>query len=398
MVSNMNKTVKAAVIGVGNMGSAHAAKLAAGAVRGMELSALCDTDPARLDYCRARFPRVPVFERWEELIDSGCVEAVIIAVPHRLHGEIAGYALEKGLHVLVEKPVDIRISKARRLNEAAERSGRVFAIMFNQRTNFLYAKAREIVQSGALGPLKRSVWIITNWYRTQKYYDSGNWRGSWAGEGGGVLMNQAPHNLDLWQWICGMPQSLIAFCDVGKYHHIEVEDDVTILARYANGATGTFIASTGEYPGTNRLEITGDLGKLVLENGKLKWWRLNMSDRAYSLHGDRSDLQLQADYCELESPQPETAHLGILQNFTNAILYGEELISPGVEGIHELMLSNAAYLSAWNGNALVQLPIDPEAFDRALQERIQGSSFPGKPPSPCKNDAGTYLSRWSIRW
>ncbi len=392
----MDKKLKTAIIGIGNMGTAHAHAIYNGKVKGMELSALCDSDASRLEFSEKEFKGVVLYDSWKQLCDSGTVDAVIIAVPHNKHSEIAKYALEKGLHVLVEKPVDVSVSKAESLNAVAEKAGKVFAIMFNQRTNGLYAKAREIVKSGALGELKRSVWIITNWYRTQQYYNSGDWRASWAGEGGGVLLNQAPHNLDLWQWICGMPKTVTAYCEEGKYHNIEVEDEATLLVRYENGATGTFITSTGEYPGTNRLEISGDRGKIVIENGVLKWWELSMSEREYCFNSDKEGYSLNVEYSEEKSDTPETAHIGILQNFTNAVLYGEELLSDGKEGICELSISNAAYLSSWKGNVPISLPLDTEEFDRIFKEKEANSTY-RKKISPHHED-GTYLPRWHVQW
>ena len=250
--------VRPAIVGFGNMGSAHAACVHAGKIQGLRLAAVCDISEVRRTLCREKYPDVPVFSDAREMFAFGLADAALVAVPHRLHAEIGIQAIQAGLHLLSEKPLDARLSRARQLVDAANASDRVFAIMFNQRTNPLFRRAREIVRSGELGHLKRSIWIITNWYRSQRYYDSGAWRATWAGEGGGVLLNQAPHNLDLWQWICGMPKSLVGFCDIAKYHDIEVEDDATIYARYANGAVGTFITTTGEYPGTNRL---GDCGR-----------------------------------------------------------------------------------------------------------------------------------------
>ena len=266
--------IKVAVIGIGNMGFAHAACIAENQINYMSLTAVCDTTDKKLAEFSEKYPNIKRYTSYEELFNDKICDSVIIAVPHPLHAEIAIKAFEYGLNVMLEKPADISVSKVKKLNEAAEKSGKVFSVMFNQRTNPLFAKAREIVKSGELGELKRTVWIITNWFRTQNYYDSGDWRATWSGEGGGVLLNQAPHNLDLWQWICGMPESVTAFCDIAKYHNIEVEDDATIFTRYKNGATGVFMTSTGEYPGTNRLEISGDLGKIVLENGILKRYKL----------------------------------------------------------------------------------------------------------------------------
>ncbi len=390
------KPIRTAVIGVGNMGSAHARCIAQGSINGLILSALCDISPARQALCRERYPDIPCYASVQELLCAGAADAVIVAVPHPSHSTVAMTALDAGLHVLVEKPIDVALSKAEALCDAADKSGRVFAVMLNQRTNPLFQRAREIVQGGLLGELKRTIWIITNWYRTQHYYDSGTWRATWAGEGGGVLLNQAPHNLDLWQWICGMPQSVTAYCDVARYHRIEVEDDATIFTRYTNGATGLFVTSTGEAPGTNRLEITGDRGKLVLENGLLKWWRLQQPERQVCFQSEESFVRIPCDYEEIRPDAPETAHAGILQNWANAILHGEPLLSPGRDALNELTLSNAAYLSQWTGNAPVALPMDNAAFDRLLAEHARGSSL--KQTIEEKDKAGGYSQRWQVNW
>ncbi len=384
-------SVRIGIIGIGNIGSAHARCIAEGKAKGLTLSALCDLKAEKA----ALYPDIPFFTDSEALINSGLVDAVIVSTPHKFHTDIAKKALSAGLHALVEKPVDITVSKAAELNRIAEKSDRVFAIMFNQRTNPLFVRAREIVKSGALGELIRSVWIITNWYRTQHYYDSGEWRATWSGEGGGVLLNQAPHQLDLWQWICGMPTEITAICDIGKYHNIEVEDDVTITARYENGARGVFITSTGEYPGTNRLEITGTRGKIVLENGSLKWWRLLSDERDVRFDSDSNSPKIETEFEEFVPDTPETAHRGILENFANAVLHGEELIANGTEGINELMLSNAAYLSAEKKRA-VFLPIDEAEFDRFLEKKIKCSG--NKTDSVCDNENDEYSPRWRVKW
>ena len=365
--------IRTAVIGVGNMGSAHASCIAAGRINGLTLSALCDVAPSRQAYCRERYPEVPCFASVEELLAANVADAVIVAVPHPSHSTVAIAALANGLHVLVEKPVDAALSRAQALCAAAEKSGKVFAVMLNQRTNPLFRRAREIVRSGLLGEIKRMVWIITNWYRTQHYYDSGAWRATWAGEGGGVLLNQAPHNLDLWQWIFGMPSAIYANCEYGKYHDIEVEDDVTAMAKYPNGATGVFITTTGEYPGTNRLEITGSKGKLVYEKGHLMYTKLDVDEREFTFSTNQGFASIKNETVELEIPQGHgEQHVGILKNFTNHLLYGEELLAPGYEGINGLSIANAMVLSAEKGK-WVELPNDGEEFWELLQEKIKTS-------------------------
>lgn len=390
-------TIRMGIIGLGNMGGAHLQAIAAGDIKGMRLAAVADTDPARLAWAAAAAPGVPGFDSAAGLLASGLVDAVLIATPHWAHPDIALQAMARGLHVLTEKPAGVSLSQVRQVNAAHAASGVVYGIMFNQRTNPLYARARQLVQSGALGQPKRLVWIITNWYRTQGYYNSGAWRASWRGEGGGVLLNQAPHNLDLWQWIFGMPQRLFAVCNVGKYHDIEVEDEAALYAEYANGASATFLTSTGEYPGTNRLEIDGDAGKLVLEDGLLKWWRLEAPETPCRLQATAGQPPA-VHYSEIAPSEPETAHRGILQNFADAVLHGAPLLAPGEEGIHELTLSNAAYLSAWQGG-WVTLPPDAAAFDAALAERVAASRYTGTAVQAAPKDADNgYKARWSVRW
>ena len=392
----MDKKLSVGLIGIGNMGSAHASVIGSGQVAALRLASVCDIDAERLKLCLQKNPGVKGYSDWQELVRDPEVDAVIVAVPHPLHARIAMEALDCGKHVLVEKPVDISITKAKALNDAAQKSGKVFGIMFNQRTNPLFAKARQIMQNGELGELRRTVWIITNWFRTQSYYDSGTWRATWSGEGGGVLLNQAPHNLDLWQWVCGMPQEVTAFCDIAKYHRIEVEDDVTIFTRYQNGATGVFITSTGEYPGTNRLEITGTKGKLVIEDGKLKHWKLREDSQKVSEEAKESFVAIEMEYEETVQTEPDPAHPGILRNFADAVLHGTELLAPGTDGIYELTLSNAAYLSASRGSTPVSLPFNGEEFDNLLADLIRLSRQ--KNGEADKKYNQTYHRRWQVRW
>ena len=308
-----------------------------------------------------------------EMIKSGLVDAVMIATPHYFHPIIGIDAFENGLNVLSEKPIGVYTKSIYPFMEAAKKSGKAFGIMYNQRTNKLYQKMREMVKDGSLGELKRCVWIITDWYRTQAYYNSGGWRATWAGEGGGVLLNQCPHNLDLWQWIFGMPSSIYANCEYGKYHDIEVEDDVTAMAKYPNGATGVFITTTGEFPGTNRLEITGSKGKLVYESGRLMYTKLEVDEREFTFSTNQGFASIPAttEEIKIENGGGEQ-HVGILKNFTNHILYGEELLAPGYEGINGLSLSNAMMLSSWTGK-WVDLPNDGEEFWAHLREKIKTS-------------------------
>ena len=385
--------LKVAVIGVGNIGSAHARAIYSGEVSGMKLAALCDCDQAVMEKLREKYPDIPLFSDHVSLLNSGLCDAVIISTPHYFHPPIAIDAFKAGLHVLSEKPAGVDTNSARAMTDAAKQSGKVFGIMFNQRANKLFSAAKDIMLRGELGELKRVVWIITNWYRKQAYYDSGNWRATWSGEGGGVLLNQAPHNLDLLQWICGMPSSLYAKCDEGKYHNIEVEDDVTLMARYRNGATAVFITTTGDFPGTNRLEITGSKGKLVIENGKLTYTKLAIDEREYCFSADSVQNGITT---EEFFDEKKNGHVAILNNFTAHILRGEELIAPGYEAIHELTLSNAAYLSAWEGKEIA-LPMDDELFAEKLCERVERETE--RVRTEKREDVQfAYKTRWDTQW
>ena len=380
------------IIGVGNIGSAHAASVYGGKIEGMKLAALCDTSAKRRAELQKLYPDIPIFDSADTLLASGLADAVIVATPHYFHPVIAKKAFAADLHVLTEKPAGVTCKDVRDLMTTAKQSGKLFAIMFNQRSNKLFRVAKEIVSSGALGELKRCVWLITNWYRKQCYYDSGGWRATWSGEGGGVLLNQAPHNLDILQWLCGMPSSIYARCEEGKYHHIEVEDDATIMMRYPNGMTAVFITSTGEFPGTNRLEISGTKGKIVIENGKLTHTSLAIDEKDFRLMEESAVNTVSVT----EIPDEKyNGHIHILCNFARAILDGEELIAPGYDGIFELTISNAAYLSSWTGEEIT-LPMDDEAFAAALEIKKQTSETKAK--SVREAIQFSYKDRWNTNW
>lgn len=308
-------------------------------------------------------------------MSSQTMDAVLIATPHYSHSELAIKAFANGLHVLVEKPAGVFTKQVREMNEAAAKSGKVFGIMYNQRSNPLYQKLRELIVSGELGEIKRVNWIITDWYRSQSYYDSGSWRATWEQEGGGVLINQSPHNIDLLIWTIGMmPSRVRAFCHFGKHRNIEVEDDVTAYMEFANGATGVFITTVGDTPGTNRYEVTGDRGKIVIEDGKLTFWRLRVPESQFNREYKGGFGQPEFWKCEIPVKEEANQHKSITQNFTDAILKGTPLLAPGEEGIQGLTLSNAMHLSTWTDH-WVELPINEDLYYEKLQEQIKNSTF-----------------------
>lgn len=365
--------VRIGIIGVGNMGSAHAQNIIDGKIPELTLCAVADRLDTRRGWAAEKLPdSVEIFTEGDQLIASGKCDAVLIAVPHYQHPVLAQQAFKAGLHVMCEKPAGVYTQQVREMNAAAEISGKVFAMMFNQRTNSLYRKMHELVAGGELGSVKRVNWIITDWYRTQIYYDSGDWRATWNGEGGGVLLNQSPHQLDLLQWICGMPETVQAFCHEGKWHDIEVEDDVTAYLEYPNGATGVFVTSTADAPGSNRFEVTLEMGKLLCENNKLTLYRLSENERGFCKKASGGFDRPACDVSEVVTDGENPQHIGVLAAFAGRILHGSPLVAEGAEGIRSLTLSNAMHLSSWLQKP-VKIPFDEELYLAELNKRRSAS-------------------------
>jgi predicted dehydrogenase len=366
--------VRIGIIGIGNMGSSHSHYLLPGEVPNAELTAVCDINPERIKWARENMgENIRTFDNADDLMASGAVDAVIVATPHYFHPPLAIQAMNSGLHVLIEKPAGVYTRQVKEMNAVAEKSDRIFGLMFNQRTIGAHQKLKDLVASGDLGEIQRTNYIITTWFRSQSYYDSGGWRATWAGEGGGVLMNQCPHNLDLWQWICGLPTRCRAFVGFGKYHNIEVDDEVTAYVEYENGATGVFITTTGEAPGTNRLEIVGDQGKVVMEGGNITFWRTRESVSKFCEEYKGGFGSPEVWKCDIPSSKGGEAHRGITKNWVNAIRTGSPLLAPGTEGIKGVELANAMLLSAWT-DSWINIPVDEELFHEKLQEKIQNST------------------------
>lgn len=361
------------LIGCGNIGVVHTDNIAGGKCPEVILAAACDLKDEKLEAIKEKVKDVALFHDAEEMMDSGKIDAVLVAVPHYDHPKYAIMAMKKGLHVLIEKPAGVYTKQVIEMNEVAKDAGVVFGIMMNQRTNCIYRKMREIVKSGALGEIKRTNLIITDWYRPQIYYDSGDWRATWSGEGGGVLLNQCPHNLDLWQWICGMPTKIHAKLHYGKWHDVEIEDDVSAYCEYANGATGVFVTTTGDTPGTNRFEITLEKGKLVAEDGKLLMWENEVSEKEFSKTNDNPFARPGFTFTEVETDGENPQHAGVLNQFADAILHGGELVARGEEGINGLTISNAMHLSSWLGKEVDLTNFDSELFYEELKKRIASS-------------------------
>ena len=370
----MDTRVKFGIIGAGNMGAIHLGFFSDGRIENAIVTAVADIDGNKLRQIRALRPGdYACFSSGAELIEKADVDAVIIATPHFSHPELAKAAFQKGLHVLSEKPTGVYGKQIVEMNEAAAKSGKLFGVMFNQRANPLHMALHDQMQSGAIGRLKRVNWIITNWYRTQHYYDSGAWRATWAGEGGGVLINQAIHQIDLLQWFVGMPRRVRAFCGFGRWHDVEVEDDVTAYLDYGDGASGVFVTSTGEPHGVNRLEIVGTTGKLHLENGVLTRTLFDVDERAFCNTCETGFGQPNAQTEELlRMTDGFDRHVDVLNRFVAAIRGLEPLFVDGREGIQSIRLINAMLLSSWE-NREIEMPLDDDAYFAALRKRIATS-------------------------
>lgn len=358
--------VRFGIIGVGGMGTNHLGTLKS--LEGAHLTALCDINPARLEPWKNEYR---TYSDSQELIESGEVDAVIIATPHYDHPRIARAAFARDLHVLSEKPLAVDIAEARQVEELhrSRYSHLKFAVMFQVRTVPIYRKMRQLIADGELGEVSRLTWIATDWFRTWSYYASGGWRATWKGEGGGLLLNQCPHHLDLIQWLMGgiLPRRVTAIGSIGKTHPIEVEDEISAVLEYENGAIGHYIATTGEAPGSNRLEIAGDRGLLICEGGELRFRRTVRSVREVREQSPDAFPHVETWDVDIPLPSDGSGTSVILRNFIAAIRADEPLIAPAGEGVKALELGNALLLAGLTREA-VDLPLDGAVYKAFLDE------------------------------
>ncbi|MEH7179829.1 Gfo/Idh/MocA family protein [Neobacillus vireti] len=373
--------VRLGIIGLGAEGGMYANLITEGKVKNMVIGAICDNDPAKKQVAEEKYPGVPFYDNYIDMLESGDVDAVVTTVPHYLHPEMGIEALKRNLHALVEKPAGVYTKQVKELNDfAATKPELKFAIFFNQRTNPLYKKLKELIDNGEIGSLRSTNWIITTWWRPQGYYNQSEWRATWGGEGGGVLVNQAPHQIDLLQWICGMPKKVYAKLNFGYQRDIAVEDDVTAVFDYGNGATGVFVTKTHDVVGTDRLEIHGDKGKIVVDDSKkITIKRLKQSENEMSNSMDMSDVMklfmgggagdiFTEEVIEFESVWGKQ-HADVLEDFASAIVNGTPLLAPGSDGINGVRLANAMHLSSWLGKE-IEVPFDEDLFLEELNKRI----------------------------
>ncbi len=389
--------VRFGVIGAGNQGTHYIVNIFEyDLVENGIITAVCDSNPVKLATIKEKIKNksVQYFDDYKKMLDSGVCDVVLVEVPHYQHSEIVIECLRRDINVICDKPAGVYTSQVREMNEVAKKSKAKFGMMFNQRTNCLYRKMKEMITAGKIGQIQRVTWIITDWYRTQAYYDSGSWRATWNGEGGGVLINQCPHQIDLIQWVLGMmPTEVRAVCHYGKWHDIEVEDDVTAYLSYANGATGVFITTTGETPGTNRFEVSGTKGKLLCENDKLYFYENNRDSREYNADPECKFGGPEWTVTEVETDGKNPQHTGILNNFANALLGKEELFVDGMEGILGVELMNAIQLSGWNNGEPVSIPVDEKKFLKQLNKRRKKSKQKSVNDNIVSDTSGSFGSK-----
>ncbi len=388
----MADKVRLGIIGIGNQGSSYALRMVKDNwVPDIQLAAIADINPDRLEWARKQLsPDISYFDDAIAMLDSGLIDACVVSIPHYDHPRYVIECLKRGIHVICEKPAGVYTKQVREMNEEAKKHPDViFAMMFNQRTNCVYRKMRELVQSGKYGRVRRANWLITNWYRSQYYYDSGDWRATWAGEGGGVLLNQCPHQLDLWQWILGMPKKVQSFMKFGQWHDIEVEDDVTTFMEYEDGHTGVFITSTGDPHGSNRFEVQMDGAQLICENNKLYLTELDQLEQEWTKTNKIPFGSVPGKTFEVETDGLNPQHQGVFEAFAAAILRGEKLVAGGEEGINGLTLSNAMHLSVFLGKP-VEMPIDEDLYYEELMKRVATSRRKETGKAVFTNTEGTY--------
>lgn len=374
----MKEMIRYGIVGLGNQGTNYALNLfEKGKIKDSIVTAMCDINPKKIERMKSQTKmNVEYFIDYKAMVDSGLIDALLVETPHYIHPEIAEYALTHNVHVILEKPAGVYTKQVRLLNEIASKSNLQFTMMFNQRTNCVYRAMRKMILDGKIGEFQRVTWIITDWFRTKHYYDTGAWRATWKGEGGGVLINQCPHQLDLVQWVINKsPIAVHGFCQYGKWHDIEVEDEVTAFFEYDNGATGVFITTTGETPGTNRLEVSGTLGKLICENDELYFYENDMDSQKFSLTSNESFSRPNIKKVKIETDNENPQHAGIINNFSAALLGKEKLFINGQEGIKGVELMNAIELSGWLNGQRVTLPVDEELYLQHLNEHCLTSSY-----------------------
>jgi predicted dehydrogenase len=372
-----------AVVGVGaNVFNMHAPALQSSA---FEIAAVCDVNLAAAERQAERFG-CPYFADHREMLAAIRPDAVAVLTPHPFHAAIAIDCLNAGAHVLVEKPIAVQVAEADRMIAAAEQAGRLLAVNLQHRTRGEIRTAKKLIESGRLGQIQR-VEMVAIWTRTAAYYAQAGWRGTWQGEGGGVLMNQSPHSLDLVCHLVGQPSRVVAW-NRTMFHHIETEDTSLAMlewstdgaaasdsaAKRAAGALGTLLVSTAQVGEPERLEIAGTRGVLQLSRGGLRLFEADTDLRTFLAENPApfARPELVPQDVPLESGSGD--HAAIYANFLDAITNGAPLVADGAQGRMSLELANALIYSSATSTQ-VPLPLDRAAYADRL-DRLRRAAAP----------------------
>jgi predicted dehydrogenase len=351
------------LVGLGTMGRGHLSKETA--LPEVQIVGVADVDPAAVQSASQTYG-LPGYSSYQELIENGNCEAILIATPHPFHAPIAQYAARHGLHILSEKPIAVTVAEADAMLDAAKKAGVLLGVMFQTRTEPWFKATHDLLASGVIGPIYRSVIVASHWYRTQAYYDSGSWRGTWTGEGGGVLMNQSPHSLDMFIWLGGKPTRVLARTST-RFHRIEVEDTAEALIDYGGDHTGYLYTSTAEWPGDDRYEFSGERGKLVVNGRSVRLYRATERVQDTIDHLAVWGKPTGAwEEIPVEGEPP--GHAAVVVQFARAVRLGEPLVATGEDGVNSLELGNAIMLSG-DLNQAVDLPLNRNAYDRFLERK-----------------------------
>lgn len=366
----MNGKVRAVLIGFGGMGRTYAQMIYAGMVPGMELVGVCCRNASGQTLLENAFPGVAIYSDADDMAaQEADFDAVIIVTPHTSHVPLGLRFAALGKHLLLDKPAGVRAADVAALEALCRDKGVTFGMIFNNRRLPAFRRAKALLESGVLGKLHRAVWVCNSWYRSPAYHRSASWRSSWNGECGGLMLNQNPHYLDMWQWFFGLPDRVWADLQFGRYNDFLVDDAVDIQFSYDNGFHGTFISATGEAPGVNRLEIWGSKGKLTIEDGaKLFLDENELSTEEFGKINQEKFASIPHAQRRVELETVENPYQEVFENFARHLLYGDALFADGSDGLKTCMLTNAIYVSGWEERR-VAVPVEPGRYEEGLKAR-----------------------------
>jgi len=342
---------------------------------GAELAAVTDLNLAAAQRVASE-ARCELLKNFDWLIKRADIDVVCLCTPHALHAEQAIAALKSRKHVLTEKPMAVTVADADKMIAASEKYDRKLGVVFQYRFRPSVLAARALLQRGQLGQLYR-VTVVHAAFKTQYFYDAAAWRGTWKGGGGGVLINQAPHYLDLLAYLVGMPTRVAAW-NRTLTHRIEVEDTASALMEFPGGAQGFAHFNTVQAPGESRIEIVGDRGTLRIEDNDVRLFQPEIPLRQFA-QTDRSHIYAYPRTAEVRVPlaSSEATHATVLQDFIDAVRHNRPPACDGQEGRKSLEIGNAMLLSSFSGKP-VELPVKRPSIRRLIKRLASPDETPTK--------------------